>query len=174
MRIACVLGRACEDSEFRVPYDQFRHAGHAVMVIGLKKGAELAGKNGKERVKAEAAVGEVKAADFDALFIPGGHSPDELRADSTMVQFVRGFRDKPIFAICHGPQLLITAGLVKGRMMTAWKTVQIDLACAGANVSDEAVVVDHNLVTSRKPEDLAAFVRESLAQIAHGAGAHAH
>jgi protease I len=79
-----------------------------------------------------------------------------------MVNFVRAFQRKPIAAICHGPQLLITAGLVKARTMTAWKTVQVDLRNAGATVVDQQVVVDGNIVTSRKPDDLDAFTREAL------------
>ncbi len=105
---------------------------------------------------------------FDALFLPGGHSPDFLRADDRMVLFVRGFRDKPILAICHGPQLLITADMVRGRKMTAWKTIQVDLRNAGADVVDREVVVEGNLVTSRKPDDLDAFVREGLKLLEDG------
>jgi protease I len=173
MRIACVLGPEFEDSEFKIPYDRFRAAGHQVVIIGLKKGETLKGKKGKEWATAEASVDEVQPDAFDALLIPGGYSPDHLRADDRMVKLVAGFHDKPIFAICHGPQLLLSAGLVKGRKLTAWKTVQADLRAAGANVVDEQVVVDGNLVTSRKPEDLDAFVRESLALISNNVGVHA-
>ena len=106
--------------------------------------------------------------------IPGGHSPDQLRANQRFVDFTRGFEDKPIFAICHGPQLLMTAEMVQGRKMTAWQTVQKDLHFAGATVVDQEVVVDGNLVTSRKPEDLDAFVRESLAMIGEEEPARLH
>jgi protease I len=164
MRIACLLDVDFEDSEFRKPYDAFREAGHEVVVIGLEAGKELAGKKGKEKVKAETDIGSVSPDDFDALLIPGGYSPDHLRADDRMVRFARTFveKDKPVFAVCHGPQLLITAGVVKGRRMTAWKTIQDDLRIAGADVVDQEVVVDGNLVTSRKPDDLDAFDREAL------------
>jgi len=172
MRIACVLGPGFEDSEFRVPYDAFRKAGHQVTVIGLQKGQELRGDKGREKVVTEAGVDDVRADDFDALFIPGGGSPDKLRFDDRMVRFVKQFSTKPIFAICHGPQLLITADMVRGRTMTAWKTVQVDLRNAGANVVDREVVSDANLVTSRKPEDLPAFVREALAHLGTAAEAH--
>src|SRR5207245_2121620 len=104
-------------------------------------------------------------------FLPGGHSPDRLRADERMVDFVRAFRDRPIFAICHGPQLLITANLVRGRTLTAWKTVQVDLRNAGAVVPDREVVVDANLVTSRSPADLEAFVGAALAHLGEGRSA---
>jgi len=168
MRIACVLSEGFEDSEFRVPYDALRAAGHEIVVIGTKKGEQLKGKKGKETIATDAAIDEVRPESFAALFVPGGYSPDHLRADERFVAFTRAFAGKPIFAICHGPQLLITADLVRGRTMTAWKTVQVDLRHAGANVVDRDVCVDKNLVTSRKPGDLDAFVRESLRLLTNG------
>jgi protease I len=162
MRIAALVGPDFEDSEFRIPFDRFRQSGHEVVVVGLKKGESLTGKKGKERAQVDVGIEDARPDQFDALFIPGGYSPDQLRADDRVVNFVQRFRDKPIFAICHGPQLLITAGMVNGRTMTAWKTVQMDLKNCGASVVDKEVVVDRNLVTSRKPDDLDAFVRESL------------
>jgi protease I len=162
MRIACLIASDFEDSEFRIPCDRFRGAGHEVVIIGLKAKETLRGKKGREAVATDLGIDQVNPDDFDALFIPGGHSPDHLRADPRMVDFVRAFQDRPIFAICHGPQLLITAGMVKGRTLTAWQTVQVDLRNAGARVLDREVVVDDNLVTSRKPDDLDPFVRESL------------
>ncbi|MEA2646846.1 MAG: protease [Chloroflexota bacterium] len=164
MRIACLLDRDFEDSEFQQPYDAFRDAGHLVTIVGLKAGAELAGKKGHVKATTDAAVADVSAADFDALLIPGGFSPDHLRAHDEVVAFTKAFftDERPVMTICHGPQLLITAGVVKGRRMTAWKTVADDLRQVGADVSDEEVVVDGSLVTSRKPDDIPAFVRESL------------
>jgi protease I len=164
MRIACVLDVDYEDAEFKQPYDAFRKAGHQVTIIGLAAGKELRGKRGTVTVKAEAGIDQVRPEQFDALFIPGGYSPDHLRADPRMVAFTKAFFDaeKPVFAICHGPQLLITARVVKGRTMTAWKTIQDDLQQVGAKVVDKEVVVDRNLVTSRQPSDIPAFIRESL------------
>jgi protease I len=164
MKIACVLGPKFEDSEFQQPYDAFRLAGHDVTVIGLEADASLEGDNGKVRAKIERAFKDVKPDAFDALFIPGGSSPDKLRAHDEAVRFVKDFMrsGKPVFAICHGPQLLLTADELKGHRMTAWKTVQGDLKKAGANVVDQEVVVDHNLVTSRQPSDIPAFIRESM------------
>ncbi len=162
MRIACVLGEGFEDSEFKVPYDELRKSGHQVTVIGTKKGETIEGKRGKEKAKADLGIDQARPDDFDALFIPGGNSPDHLRAHPEFVDFARAFADKPILAICHGPQLLITADLVRGRRMTAWRTVQVDLRNAGAQVTDEEVVVDGNLVSSRQPSDIPAFVRRSL------------
>lgn len=172
MRVACLLDSGFEDSEFRVPHDGLTEAGHTVTVIGMRKGADLEGKQGKERVRAEAALDEVSPDDFDALLLPGGYSPDHLRADARAVEFTRAFftRERPVFAVCHGPQLLLTAGVVSGRRMTAWSTVQVDLRYAGADVVDQEVVVDGRLVTSRKPDDLAAFTREAVGML-QGAGA---
>ncbi len=173
MKIACVLGPDFEDSEFRVPFDRFVAGGHKVTVIGLERGATLHGKKGIEKIDADLGIDEARAEDFDALFIPGGHSPDALRGDERVVAFTEGFADKPIFAVCHGPQLLLSAGMVKGRTMTAWKTVQGDLKYAGARVLDKEVVVDRKLVTSRKPDDLDAFTRESLRLLESAASARA-
>jgi protease I len=164
MRVACLLDIDFEDSEFRGPHDALRKAGHEVTVIGLRAGKELAGKKGKERVTAEKGIDQVSAGDFDALLIPGGYSPDHLRADRRMVDFTRAFftNERPVFAICHGPQLLMTARVVRGRRMTAWLTVQDDLSQVGADVVDEEVVVDRRLVTSRQPDDIPAFSREAV------------
>ena len=159
MKIACVLGVHFEDSEFRIPYDRLREAGYQVDVIGVKAGEELKGYKGKEKVKADKSIDQVKAEDYDALLIPGGQSPDHLRADRRMVEFVKKFDQagKPIAAVCHGPQLLIAAHLVKGRTLTAWQTIQDDLRQIGATVKDEPVVRDRNWITSRKPDDLQQF-----------------
>jgi protease I len=164
MRIACLLDSDFEDSEFQQPYDAFVKEGHQVTIIGLEPGKELKGKKGKVTVKAEAGIDQVTPEQFDALFIPGGYSPDHLRANPKVVSFTRAFFDanKPVFAICHGPQLLMTARVVKGRKLTAWKTIQDDLEQVGADVVDQEVVVDRNLVTSRQPSDIPAFIRESM------------
>jgi protease I len=108
------------------------------------------------------------ACEFDALLIPGGDSPDHLRADNRAGEFTRAFAaaDKPILAVCHGPQLLSTADAIGGRRLTAWQTIQDDLRRMGEKVVDQEVVVDGNLVTSRKPDDLEAFTRESVALLA--------
>src|SRR2546427_5756219 len=164
MRIACVLGPKFEDSEFKQPCDAFRRAGHEVTVVGLEAGAQIEGDKGTVKATVEKSFQDVKPEAFDALLIPGGGSPDKLRAHDEAVRFVRAFMTaaKPVLAICHGPQLLLTADEFKNHKMTAWKTVQGDLEKAGANVVDQEVVVDRNLVTSRQPSDIPAFIRESL------------
>jgi protease I len=164
MRVACLLDSDFEDSEFRGPYDALREAGHEVTVIGMEAGKELAGKQGQEHVRAEKAIGDVSPDEYDALLVPGGYSPDHIRGDRRMVEFAKAFftRERPVLAICHGPQLLMTARVVSGRRMTAWPTVQDDLRQVGADVIDEEVVVDRMLVTSRKPADIPAFNREAV------------
>jgi protease I len=175
MKIACVLGQGFEDSEFRIPYDRLKEEGYQVDVIGVKAGEELKGYKGKEKVKTEKSIDQVKAEDYDALLIPGGQSPDHLRVDRRVVEFVKKFDQagKLIAAVCHGPQLLIAAHLVKGRTLTAWQTIQDDLQQIGATVKDEPVVRDRNWVTSRKPDDLKQFsdaIVDELERSESGAG----
>ena len=178
-RVACIVADDFEDSEFRIPYDSLRQAGHQVVIIGKKAGAELEGKKGKERIRAEKGIEDVQVKDFDLLFIPGGFSPDILRADERFVRFVKEFDDrgKLIAAVCHGPQLLIAARVVEGRTLTAWKTVQADLSLmSGVTVKDEPVVRDANWITSRQPDDLEDFSRailEDLKAARTGAGEEA-
>jgi len=165
VKVACLLGQDFEDSEFRKPYDALGKAGHVGDVIGKKAGEGLSGKKGKEEVKADKSIDEVNPRDYDLLFIPGGYSPDQLRADERFVSFVKAFDDskRPIAAVCHGPQLMMTAGIVReGRSLTAWKTIQEDLKCTGAEVKNEPVVIEGNWVTSRQPDDLDQFSRAIL------------
>ena len=164
MKIACVLDRGFEDSEFEKPYNAFKEAGHEVVIIGHEAGKEITGSKGRVTTKTEKGIDDVQPEEFDALFIPGGSSPDHLRYNQKFNRFVAALMsaDKATFAICHGPQLLIAADQYKDRTMTAWYTVQDDLKKMGAKVVDEEVHVDGNLVTSRKPDDIPAFIRESL------------
>ncbi len=164
MKVACVLANGFEDSEFKQPYDALKEAGHDVTIVGMQAGQQLNGDKGRETAIVDRAFADVRADDFDALLVPGGFSPDRLRAQPAPVAFVRAFfeANKPILAICHGPQLFITAGTYKDHRLTAWRTIQGDLRLLGADVVDEEVVVDRNLVTSRQPQDLPAFVREGL------------
>ena len=158
-KVAFVLEDDFEDSEFKVPYDRIREAGHEITVIGDEPGREVTGKQGKETFTIEAAPDSVSAADFDALVIPGGYSPDKLRTQSGEVKFVEAVfgGDKPVAAICHAGSLLVEANAVQGRTLTSWPSVKTDLINAGASWVDEEVVVDGNLITSRNPDDLDAF-----------------
>jgi protease I len=162
--VICLLGQGFEDSEFRVPYDRLRAAGAKVDVVGVKPGEELKGYRGKETVRADRGIDDVRPDQYGALFIPGGYSPDHLRADDRFVAFVKAFEatGHPIAAVCHGPQLLISAELVRGRTLTAWKTIQGDLRQMGATVKDAPVVIDRNWITSRQPSDLDMFSQALL------------
>jgi protease I len=147
-----------EDSELRVPYDELTGAGCTVLVVGTEARRELVGKHGA-RVAVDAAPTGCDADDIDAVVIPGGWSPDRLRTNADVVGLVRavGMAGKPVAAICHGPSLLIEAGLVRGRRVTSWPSIRTDLVNAGALWEDAEVVCDAQLITSRKPSDLPAF-----------------
>jgi protease I len=158
-RIAMVLAEDFEDSEFRKPYDALREAGHLVDVLGVEQGVSVTGKKGQEKIKIEQAAGDCDPAEYDALVIPGGYSPDHLRTEKPVVEFVKRMvqSGKLIAAVCHGPQLLIEVDAVKGKHLTSWPSVRKDLENAGAKWADKEVVVDDMLITSRKPDDLDAF-----------------
>lgn len=164
-KIATVITNMFEDVEYTDPAKAFKDAGHKVVTIEKEKGTTVTGKNKEVEITIDDSIDNVKVEDFDALFIPGGFSPDQLRADERFVKFAKQFMDadKPVFAICHGPQLLITAKSLEGRKATGFKSIQVDMEYAGANVQDDEVVVCCNqLVTSRQPDDIPAFNREAL------------
>lgn len=164
-RIAVVVTDHFEDSEYSDPVQAFQEKGHNITVIEMEKGKTVKGKQGQSEATIDESIADVSPEDFDALFIPGGFSPDILRADERFVTFAKSFMDakKPVLAICHGPQLLITAETLQGRDVTGYKSIHVDLKNAGGNLHDKEVVVCQNqLVTSRQPEDIPAFVEESL------------
>jgi protease I len=169
-RVAFIIGEMFEDSEFRVPYDRVREAGHEAVIIGAQAGQAIKGKKGKETVTPEKTIDEVAAGDFDGLVIPGGYSPDHLRASVKMVGLVRAMTlaDKPVAAICHAGWMLIEADVADGRTVTSWPSIRTDLLNAGARWVDREVVEDGNLITSRKPDDLEAFSAALLRQLEHG------
>lgn len=163
--VAFVLADDFEDSEFSTPKAALTEAGHTVEVIGSERGV-VCGKH-QTQVHVDKLVDEVDAADYGALCIPGGFSPDHLRTDDGIVAFVRamGARDVPIAAVCHAPSLLIEAGLVNGTRLTSFPSIHTDLRNAGAEVVDEAVVIDGNVITSRDPDDLPAFSHALVAAL---------
>ena len=166
-KVAFVLADDFEDSEFKVPYDRLREAGHEVTVVGKEKGQTVKGKRGKESFTIEATTADVSADDFDALVVPGGWSPDKLRMDEGIVAFTAKLfgADKPVAAICHAASLLIEGDLVDGRTVTSWPSIRTDLVNAGAEWKDAEVVEDGNLITSRKPDDIPAFVDALLQRL---------
>jgi len=165
--IAVIITDMFEDLEYSEPERAFKEAGHTIVHIGLKAGETVKGKKKATPVKIDKAVKDVSVREFDALLIPGGYSPDKLRVDEDAVRFTREFvqSGKPVFAICHAPQLLITADVLRGRRITGWKSVIQDIKNAGAEFIDSEVVIDGNLVSSRSPGDLPAFIEASLKKL---------
>lgn len=163
-KVAFLLADQFEDSEMQVPYEEVKKAGHQADIIGLKQGQEVKGKQGKVTYTTDKAIFDVSIQDYDAVVIPGGSSPENLRLDSHILKFVTeaDSAGKPIASICHGPQILASANLLKGRTITAYPPLQDDMVNAGAEFKDEEVIVDRNFITSRTPKDEPAFVRELL------------
>jgi protease I len=170
-RIAVIVDEMFEDSELQVPRDRLREAGHEVVLVGLEAGKRITGKRGKVQITIERAIDEVGANDFDALVIPGGYSPDKLRTNQAMVALVREMLDRgrPVAAICHAPWMLVEADVLRGRTVTSYPSIRTDVKNAGATWVDREVVVDGNLVTSRKPDDLEDFSRALLGLLDAGA-----
>lgn len=166
-KIATLITNLFEDVEYTEPVQAFKEAGHEVITIDKQSGNQVTGKKGTT-VKIDKSIDEVHPADFDALLIPGGFSPDLLREDDRFGEFAKVFIQdgKPVFAICHGPQVLIDTDLLKGVDITGYKSIRNDLKNAGANFKDEEVVISKNIVTSREPKDIPAFNRESLKLLA--------
>jgi len=166
-KIAVIITDMFEDSEYTEPAKAFEKAGHQFVHVGLEAGATVRGKKDNTPVTIDRTVKEVGVNDFDALLIPGGYSPDKLRVDENAVRFAGDFvkSGKPVFAICHAAQLLITADVLRGRRLTGYKSIIQDIKNAGADFVDSEVVVDDNLVSSRDPGDLPAFISESLKKL---------
>lgn len=166
-RVAVLATDGFEQSELFEPLRALRDAGAEAHVVAPKAGEIQGWKHHEkgERIAVDRELGQTRPEDYDALVLPGGvMNPDALRLDPKAVAFVRAFvnADKPIAAICHGPWPLIDAGGVKGKRMTSWPSLKTDLNNAGANWMDQEVSIDGRLVTSRKPDDLPAFCRETL------------
>lgn len=157
--IAILVEEDFEDSELVEPLRAMKGAGGMVTIVGSSSKDSYSGKRGSTTVDVDTTADTVKPEDFDAVIIPGGYAPDKMRLHSSMIELVKRAHDagKVVAAICHGPQLLISADLVRGRRVTSWPSVAIDLKNAGAEWVDEPVVRDGNLITSRKPADLPRF-----------------
>ncbi|PZR37911.1 MAG: protease [Azospira oryzae] len=172
-KVAIVITHGFEESEFNEPLKALQQAGAQVDVISIEKGKikSWADKNWGEEYEATKSIDEVDSKEYDALVLPGGvMNPDQLRINEEVVGFVAGFFDdaKPIAAICHGLWTLIETGELKGRTVTSYPSLKTDLMNAGANWVDQEVVVDNGLVTSRNPNDLPAFCKKMLEEIAEG------
>jgi len=163
-RIAVIIDDLFEDVEYSRPAAAFKQAGHELVHVGLEQGKTVTGKKQGTRVTIDVPASDATPDDYDALLIPGGYSPDRLRAHEEPVTFVRDFvqSGKPVFVICHGAQLLITARVAQGRKMTGWTSIVQDIKNAGADYHDRSVVIDDNLVSSRHPGDLDDFIQASL------------
>lgn len=172
-RIAILAADGFEQSELFQPLRALKGAGAEVDIISLKKGKIQAWdkKSWGKTIDVTDTADSADPTDYDALMLPGGvMNPDKLRADKKAVDFVRSFvsENKPIAAICHAPWTLIEADAVKDKKMTSWPSLRKDLENAGATWIDEEVIVDQGLVTSRKPEDLSAFMKKMIEEFAEG------
>jgi len=172
-RIAVLAADGFEQAELEEPMKAFMEAGATVSIVSPNEktifGMHHADKG--DEFDVDVPLKLANPDDFDALLLPGGlMNPDTLRSTPEAVDFVRAFaaEGKPIAAICHGPWILIEAGLVEGRRLTSWPAIKSDIRNAGGNWVDEEVVVDHGLVTSRKPDDIPAFNRRAIEEIAEG------
>jgi protease I len=172
-KVAMLVANGFEQEELTSPKQALEEAGAEVSIVS----PEAKKVKGWERTKwgksfaVDVPLDSARAEEFDALVLPGGvMNPDKLRRNEWALQFVRAFFDasKPVAAICHGPWTLIDAGVASGRRMTSYHSIQSDLKNAGADWVDEEVVVDNGLVTSRQPDDLPAFNRKMVEEIAEG------
>ncbi len=158
-RIAILAEEGFEDAELVEPLRAMKDAGARVVVVGSGSKQSYKGKRDTATITVDTTADKVKAEDFDALIVPGGYAPDKMRLHQPMIDLVRKVYDagNVVAAVCHGPQLLISADIVRGHRVTSWPSIAVDLKNAGALWVDEPVVQDGNLITSRKPADLPRF-----------------
>ena len=172
-RIAILATDGFEESELQSPKEYLEKQGWKAEIVSLKSGTikSWAKTDWGKEYPVDNILDDVKASEYDALMLPGGViNPDRLRREDKAVAFVKAFFDqqKPVAAICHGPQLLINADVVRGREMTSFASIKVDLQNAGAKWVDEEVVVDNGLVTSRSPQDLPAFNKKMVEEFNEG------
>jgi protease I len=169
-RILIIATDGFEQSELLLPKQMLENSGAQITVASLKPG-EIKGWDQKDwgkSVAVDITIDQAKVGDYDALLLPGGQmNPDILRMNAAVIALIKAFDEakKPIAAICHAPWLLAEADLLKGRTVTGWPSLRTDLANAGAEVVDREVAIDGNLITSRKPEDIPAFVEALMAAL---------
>ena len=172
-RIAILATHGFEESELKSPKEHLEQQGWEALIVSPHTGTikAWAEKDWGKEYPVDQTIEEADASRFDALVLPGGvMNPDKLRTNEEALDFIRDFFDqqKPVAAICHGPQLLINAGVVDGRRMTSVPAIRVDLVNAGAEWADEEVVVDNGLVTSRTPKDLPAFNKKIVEEVQEG------
>ena len=175
-KVAIIAADMVERVELEKPREALEQAGATTELLSIEPGEIEAFDHfdKAKKIKVDRLVEETDASEYDALMIPGGvGNPDQLRGDENVVSFVREFFEagKPVAAICHAPWVLVEAGVVRGRTLTSWPTLQTDIRNAGGNWVDKEVVVDGNLVTSRKPDDIPAFNKKMIELFAKGATA---
>jgi protease I len=165
-RIAILAENMYQEMELWVPYYRFKEEGAEVKVIGANGAKSYTSKHGYP-VSVDAQAEQVRAVEFDAVIVPGGYAPDMMRRHDAMVGLVReaAQQGKVVAAICHAGWMLVSAGVLKGRKATSFFSIKDDLQAAGADWQDAEVVVDGNLITSRKPDDLPAFCRAIIASL---------
>lgn len=175
-RVAVLVTDGFEQTEMTEPRGALDGEGATTTLVAPKPGTVRGWKHTDwgDTFEVDRVLADARESDYDALLLPGGvMNPDKLRLEPEAAAFVRSFFDagKPVAAICHGPWLLIDAGVARGRTVTSWPSIRIDLANAGARVEDAEVIVDRGLVTSRKPDDIPAFNRKMIEAFAQGAEA---
>ncbi len=165
MKALIISAEGYEDTELLVPYYRLLEEGIETDIASMTKGP-IKGKHGYE-AQATKELADVAADDYDILLLPGGRAPAIVRKEQRALEIAKEFfrKSKPVAAICHGPQILITAGLMKGRRATCYRSVADELRASGALYEDKPVIVDGNLVTSRQPSDLPAFMREVMKMV---------
>ncbi len=165
-KVIILVEKMYNDREFWYPYYRLKEAGAAVRVVAPKAGVVYTGAAGIE-IRSEAAADQTDPAEHDGLVIPGGYAPDHMRRDPAMVDLVRRMADggKVVAAICHAGWMLVSADVLKGKTATAFFAIRDDIVNAGAEWVDQEVVVDGNLITSRKPDDLPAFLKAIIAAL---------
>jgi len=158
-RVAILVEDGFEDSELIEPVRAMRNVGARVTIVGSGSKESYTGKSNGTIIKPDVNAASIVNSDYDAIIVPGGYAPDRMRLHQPMVDLLKraNASGKTIAAICHGPQLLISADIVRGKRLTSWPSIAIDLKNAGAEWVDESVVKDGNLITSRKPADLPRF-----------------
>jgi protease I len=166
-KIVIYVDSMYQEMELWVPYYRFQEAGAECVLVGAEAGKTYTSKLGYPAT-AQRSYEAVRADDFDGIIIPGGYAPDHMRRHAKALEFVRDMdaQGKLVAAICHAGWVLCSAGILKGRRATCFFAIKDDLIHAGARYEDTEVVIDHNLVTSRKPDDLPAFCRASLQVLA--------